>query len=337
MRKILLILSLLVSHQQLNAVAVPPAPWPKLPSKKESPRAETPFIPWFTGPLIAPVGEAVPFGHFEIQPYVFATVNTGAYNQNWSSVGTPNFFSLSPQCFCYFGLTPWCDISIVPAFFYNETKGQESFGFGDFLARLDFQLYPADTDFWFPGILFAIQEIFPTGKFERLDPKKLYTDKRGAGAFATSFNLVFYKVYSLGNRHALSFTASAEYAIAPSIDVAGFNAYGGGFGTNGTVLPGNVFEGIVSFEFNFNQRWNIALDNVWTHTDATSFYGDAGVNVFGDEANNSKHSSEQFSFAPAIEYSWSENLGIIAGCWFTALGRNSTEFRSGVVNLTYTY
>jgi hypothetical protein len=42
-------------------------------------------------------------------------------------------------------------------------------------------------------------------------------------------------------------------------------------------------------------------------------------------------SIESLSLAPAIEYSWSANFGMIAGVWFTAAGRNSTVFANGIV------
>jgi hypothetical protein len=119
--------------------------------------------------------------------------------------------------------------------------------------------------------------------------------------------------------------------------VHGFNTYGGGFGTQGRVLPGNILQAIVSFEFTLSQNWVFAIDNVYTHTNATHFYGVLGTTAEGVSASVGGPSSEQFSFAPAIEYNFSANLGIAAGCWFTAWGRNSTEFRSGVVNIDYTY
>jgi hypothetical protein len=93
----------------------------------------------------------------------------------------------------------------------------------------------------------------------------------------------------------------------------------------------------VSFEATLNQNWALALDSVYTQTNITEFFGIPGIAFTGTFADVGTPSSEQLSFAPAIEYNFSGNFGIITGCWFSALGRNSTEFRSGVVNLEYTY
>ena len=299
---------------------------------------EPPPSPWLTGPLIAPTGTAIAYGSFEIESYVYCTTNVGAYDKEWRVVSAPhNFFSLNPQFLCFFGLTPWMDININPQFFYNTVSNQNSVQFGDLIAALDFQLLDAAATPYFPGIKLAIRESFPTGNFQRLNPKKLLTDLAGSGSFETTFNLVLYKAYHLWGHHFISTTYSAAYTLTSPVHVHGFNAYGGGFGTDGRALPGNSFQGIISFEYSFDQNWAIALDNVYTHTDATQFCGTAGTASTGAPASVGTPSSEQISFAPALEYNFSEHFGICAGCWFTAWGRNSAQFRSGVVNFDYTY
>ncbi len=294
--------------------------------------------PWLTGPLIAPIGEVVPYGDFIVKSYVYFTTNTGFYNKNWHSVSArENFFTLQAQFLCFFGLTPWCDLNIIPQFFYETTSGQHSVHFGDLTIGLDFQLMDVDFTPYFPGIKFAVREVFPTGNFQRLSPRKLWTDQTGGGTFATQFDLVFYKIFPLQGLHRLSTTLSGQYTVNTPVNVHGFNTYGGGFGANGKALPGNSFQGIMSFELTLNQNWVLALDNIYTHTNSTSFFGIPGIVFGGTLANAGKPSSDQLSFAPAIEYNFSRNLGVIAGCWFSALGRNSTEFRSGVINFVYVY
>lgn len=308
------------------------------PQPQSQPSAASGPSPWLTGPLIAPIGAVVPYGDFEFETYVYCTTNTGTYNSHWDSVSAPrNFFSLNPQIQCFFGLTSWCDILIFPQFAYNTTSNQNSVHFSDLPVGFDFQLLDPAATPYFPGIKFTIKETFPTGKFQRLNPKKLLTDQTGSGAFATTFNLVLYKVYHLFDFNWLSTTYSAAYTMNSPVNVHGFNTYGGGFGTKGKVTPGNSFQGIVSFEFTLSQNWVLALDNVYVHTDATQFYGTPGTTSSGAVASVGGPSSEQISFAPAIEYNFSSHFGIIAGCWFFAWGRNSTEFRSGVINFDYTF
>ena len=103
------------------------------------------------------------------------------------------------------------------------------------------------------------------------------------------------------------------------------------------MLPGKTFQGIVSFELSLTQNWVLALDNVYTHVDESRFYGTVGTDGTGAAASVGEPTSEQISFAPAIEYNFSGNFGIIVGAWVTGWGRNSEIFRSGVINIDYTY
>ncbi|HSX11596.1 MAG TPA: hypothetical protein VLF94_07780 [Chlamydiales bacterium] len=284
--------------------------------------------PWLTGPLIAPTGTAVPYGDVMVKSYLYVTTNTGSEE---------NFYTINAQVLCFFGLTPWCDLNVIPQVIYNTTSHQHSVHSGDLTVGLDFQLMAADFTPYFPGIKFAVREVLPTGNFQRFSPRKLGTDQTGGGTFATQLDLVLYKVFHLSGLHWLSTTFSTQYTINTPVDVHGFNAYGGGFGANGTALPGNSFQGIVSFELSLNQNWVLALDNVYTQTNATPFFGIPGIAFTHTFADVGKPSSEQFSFAPAIEYNLSSHFGIIAGCWFSAWGRNRAPFRSGVVNFDYVY
>jgi hypothetical protein len=294
--------------------------------------------PWLTGPLIAPVGLAVPYGDVLFQSYAYFTAQGGTYNKHWRAVAAEdNFYSLEAQFLCFFGLTPWCDLNVIPQCFYNTTSGQQSFQFGDLTVGLDFQLMQDDYTPYFPGIKLAVREVFPTGNFQYFHPRKLGTDETGAGTFATQFDLVLYKVFYLCGLHWLSTTFSAQYTVNTPVHVHGFNTYGGGFGANGTALPGNSFQGMASFELTLTRNWVLALDSIYTHTDRTSFFGNPGIAFTGTWAEVGTPSSEQVSFAPAIEYNVSKAFGMIAGCWFSAWGRNSPEFRSGVINIAYTY
>jgi len=294
--------------------------------------------PWLTGPLIAPVGTTVPFGDILVKSYLFFNTKTGSYNKNWRAVSAPeNFYTLNAQFLCFFGLTPWCDLNIIPQLVYNTTSNQHYVYAGDLTVGLDFQLMAANLTPYFPGVKFAVREVFPVGNFQWFHPRKLSTDQTGEGTFATQFDLVFYKEFHLYGLHWLSTTFSAQYTVNTPVNVHGFNAYGGGFGTKGKVIPGNHFQGIVSFEFTLNQNWVLALDNIYTCTNVAQFFGLPGISFEGIFASTGKPSSEQLSFAPAIEYNFGSHFGVIAGCWFSALGRNSAEFRSGVINFDYTY
>lgn len=307
----------------------PPADKKELTASTES--------PWLTGSLIAPVGAVVPKGHFEIEPYLYFTTDTALYDKHWHAHSTPNFYSISPQIYTLVGITEWMDIQVVPQMITNICQNQSSTYFADLPIGFDFQLFGTDASKWFPGIKLTLTEIFPTGKYQKMSPSKKRTDQSGQGSFATLIDVVFYKVYHIVRDHFLSTTLSFSNTFYAPVHVKGFNVYGGGYGTSGKAFPGRSFLGIFSFEYTLTQNWVFALDNVYTHVNRTRFSGKKGHTKSGTEASVGGPSSEQLSFAPAIEYNFNSNIGLIAGVWFTALGRNSTEFQSGIIALDFSY
>lgn len=295
-------------------------------------------IPYLTGSLLAPVGTSVPYGNFMLKSYLYFTEIEGGYNTHWDSVkSNGSVFSLTPLFSCYFGLTPWLDINIVPQFFFKSTSYEQYFNLGDLTVGLDFQLLNADATPYFPGIKLAVREIFPTGNFEFFQARKFRIAKTGEGSFSTQFDLVFYKMFHLWGHHWMTSTFSGEYTVPTPVDVHGFNSYGGGFGTSGTALPGNQFKGTISFEFTFNLNWALAFDVLYIHRDRTLFFGRPGISMQGRYADVGMPPSEQFSYAVAIEYNLNKSLGMIAGYWASALGKNSEQFQSGVINIEYRY
>jgi hypothetical protein len=300
--------------------------------------AKEPTAPWLTGPLIAPPGTAIPYGDLLFKTYLFFTADTGAYNRHWKEEPSRrNLYSLSLQGFYFFGLTPWCDLNIVPRYFYQRSGGAHSAFCGDLTVGLDFQLLDPERTPYFPGIKLAVREVFPTGNFEYLRPRKLLTDLTGRGTFATQFDLVLYKLFHLHRLNWLSATLSAEYTINTPVDVHGFNAYGGGFGATGRALPGNVFEATVSFELTLSRSWALSFDTVYNFEDAAAFFGREGISLDGALAPVGRPCSTRLSLAPAVEYNFGSHFGIIAGAYFSVLGKNSDAFRGGAINFNYLY
>jgi hypothetical protein len=130
--------------------------------------------PWFTGPLLAPSDVVVTSGHFNLEPYVYVTANTGVYDSQGKVIKAKHVaWSTSLQPVLSIGLTQWMDMQIVPGFAYNQTNHQEAWVIQDFILTFDFQLLkPNHVDDWKPFIKFLVTETFPCGKYRHLNPKK---------------------------------------------------------------------------------------------------------------------------------------------------------------------
>lgn len=298
--------------------------------------------PWFTGPLLAPSSSAVEAGHAIIQPYVFYTRQSARYDDHWKAHAVPNFFTTTAQLVTIIGLTENMDIQLAPQAAYNHTDGKNSGQFGDLPVGFDFQVRRDDGKSWKPSIKFTVREIFPTGRYERLDPS--YVDIGGTGSYVTQATLVFHKLVQVKDMHYLSMRFGTTYSYFAPVSVRGFNAFGGSVDSRGKVRPGSTFSAIFSFEYSFDQRWAFAMDTLYYHTNRDHFSGTGGFIVPppdfvtpGIPAVVGTPSSELISFAPAIEYNFTKDFGLLGGVWFTAWGRNSPKFFSFVFSAIYAY
>lgn len=311
-----------------------PALWeqPELvPGVKAGPE----FVPWLTGPLLTPSAHVIPPGHFNFEPYVFITNNNGVYDNKWHRHSASDFLSVNNQMLLQIGLFECTDFFIVPQFFYNHIDDASKTSFGDLPVGFDFQLLQDDSVHWYPAIKLQIREIFPTGKYERLDPRKKRTDAVGGGSYQTALSLTLSRLFHFRKHHFLAARFNFTYNVAASVHVKGFNAYGGAANTSGKAYPGSSYSAFLGFEYTLTQRWVLALDALYTHTNKNRFSGNPGESAPGIKAVVTAPSSEQFILAPALEYNWNANVGLIAGPWFTVAGRNTTAFAGGVIALNY--
>lgn len=289
------------------------------------------FNPWYTGPLITPSATMVPPGKAMWQPYLYLTDTYGAFNEDREWVDTPNAFSAQAYpVIVQVGVTPSVDTTVIMSTVANWKKDQFSGGFNDTTLQIGF-LIQRET-IHVPKAKFVIGQSFPTGKYQHLDPKNIGLDATGAGAWKTSFNLTFGKVILWNTLHPVNTRISMGYTIPTNVKVHNFNAYGGGYGTNGTVRPGNTFNVDMGLELSINQPWVVALDLVYNCTNRTKFSGNPGTTTPDGPipASNTSGYSDQFSLAPAVEYNFNDSMGLVAGAWFTVYGRNASNFVSGI-------
>ena len=121
------------------------------------------------------------------------------------------------------------------------------------------------------------------------------------------------------------------------VPVHGPSYYGGGLGTDGTVSPGLSLSAFLSAELSLTRRWALALDLVYARYGRTTFRGEDGVDANGAPASLETPTGSLFTVAPALEYSWSENEGLIAGMTFGVAGRNVPQAIGVVVQYSTTF
>lgn len=308
-------------------------------AERDFKRAEEMFNPWYTGPLITPSANVMPLGYFSTQPYLYIIDTFGSYNRerkfHKSKQGSQISVNPVGGPILQFGLTPFTDLTISAGGALNWQAGSFGGGYGDTSAAFGFCF--VKQSLYVPGIKFSIKQLFPTGTYQHLNKNGLGLSATGGGAYRTSLSLAIAKLVFWSYKHPINFRLFFSYSVPTCVSVKGFNTYGGGFGTRAIVHPGNVFSADLGIEYSITQRWVLALDVAYENRGPVRYVGNPGKNADGSPASLGTGCRDNLSLAPAIEYNWSENLGVLGGAWFSVYGRNSSAFAGGIFSVTYTF
>ncbi len=300
-------------------------------STTTKPAPVDPPFPWLTGPLLTPAAHTIPNGHYNIEPYEYVTTNYGNYNSHWKGISTPhNLYNVITQTVVQIGLPAHFDVFITPQWEWNHTHSASHWVLNDLAFGFDYQLYARGRHDSWPSFKLNVGAKAPIGKYDHLNPRLLRTDGGGMGNWQPSAGIVLSHLVHIGGKFFFSPRANVQYTVPTPVFVRGYNAYGGGEGTRGTVFPGQSLAVLFGYEFSLSQNWALAGDIQYLHTNKTRFKGRKG-STGGVPNTVTSPSSESWSLAPAVEYNWSAYYGVIAGAWFTVAGRNTPEFVSGVV------
>jgi len=310
------------------------------------------FDGWYTGSLLAPSGHTVPPGWVNIEPYVYVTESKVSRSRPKtrpeeevpiSNKKTSAIF----QIFSQLGITDWMDTALILEAIYAQQGGESSFQYGDMIFAVGFQLLEQKKNTWKPDIKLLFEETFPTGTYQRLNPNKLATEVGGNGSFQTTFGVTFQKIFYWVRHHPMRMRWFVSYTLRTPVRVHGFNAYGGGFGTDGRVTLSPLFLTIFGLELSLSKKWVFAMDFQYTQASKQSFSGNPGVrDAFSESAGfigadelavTGFDKSKQFSMAPAIEYNFSPTLGVLGGVWFSKYSFQAPHFLSYIISLNYIF
>ncbi len=297
-----------------------------------SPEDVTPFpqgtaAPWFTGPLLTSSAVVVPQGHQNYEPYIYWTQYSANYDSEWKRHHKPLFTSITAQLVCQYGIAPRLEFDFYPQFYFNHTEGKSAYRVGDLPFLFCIQLIEDDKQSYAPAMRLTLGATLPIGKYQRLNPKLLGVDSAGAGSYSPTIGLNLGKLYPLSGIHYLNVRFALNDTPTTPTKVHGFNDYGGGVGTCGWVYPGNSFTASLGLELSLAQAWAFALDVQFNYQNKTRF---SGVDPSGTMKSPS---SASYALAPALEYNFNQNIGLIGGTWFTVAGRNTSQFFNWVLAL----
>jgi hypothetical protein len=129
--------------------------------------------------------------------------------------------------------------------------------------------------------------------------------------------------------------------LSSTVNVQDVSVYGTGEGFRGQARPGNTFFANASFEYSLTRSFVLALDVTYRHTGNTRVTGHSAPVAGGPQTppaiELNSGSGEALGVAPAIEYSWTPNLGVLLGVRVIPAGRNTACTVSPAVAINMVY
>jgi hypothetical protein len=286
-------------------------------------------VPWLQGPLLTPSGYLVEVGHFDLQPYYNFTYVPGRYDKNWNyqKQDTKTIQSLFVPL--KVGMTHATDLLFAFNVISNNQNNKTATHLGDTILGISFRLKEGDMIQGSPALRLSYRVFFPTGKYQHLNAKKANVDATSEGAFWQVLTLSTTKLWQLTKKHFLELRAAASYSYGPPVHVSGYNFYSTKLPLKAKVYNGNVAIFSSSLQYNLSKRVGVAFDALYKHKNKTRLKTQNGYQNIP--------SNDNFSLAPSIGYGFNENIGVLAGVWFSVLGRNSAKFTQGSFSLNIYY
>jgi hypothetical protein len=283
---------------------------------------------WWTGPMLAPNATTLPRGHLLIEPYLYDVISAHA-----NGLGSLTYIN--------YGLLDRVTVGLIPTGGFNVANSgpsSSSVELGDLTLQGQYRLAKFHEGSWTPTTSIVLQETVPTGKYDRLGDRP--NDGLGSGAYTTTLAVYTQTYFWLPNGRILRARFDASQALSHDVNVEGVSSYGTTAGFSGQAKPGSSFLADSSWEYSVTRKWVLALDVTYRHNWNTQV---TGYNASPSSAQNpssvllNSGSSEVFAFAPAIEYSWKSNLGVLVGTRVIPPSHNTNSTVTPAIAINYVH
>lgn len=256
---------------------------------------------WWTGPMLAPSAGALPQGHWLVEPYLY-------------DVMAPHSDGFGSLTYINYGLTDRLTIGMIPTFGYNRIDGgagSSHVGIGDVSVQAQWSVTRFDADSGLPAMAFNVQQSLPTGKFDHLGNH--LGDGFGSGAQTTTLGWYMQTYYWMPNGRILRTRLNFSWAFSRDANIEDASVYGTERGFRGTASPGDVGSVDLAFEYSLTQNWVLAADVVYRHAASTRIVGRSSLDATVDDVRVDTGPHVSFALAPAVEYNWNANIGLLLG------------------------
>jgi len=258
----------------------------------------------WTGPMLASTAETLPHGHFYTEPYFFDVIVHGDHHP-----GSSGFYQ--------YGLFDNLTVGLQPSFATATNHLNRGMAIGDFKLLSQLRLTHFTPQHRVPTIALVLNEVIPTGKFDRLAPSE---EGHGSGAFATEVGVNVQHWFLLDNGRLLRARINLLHRFYDRTNVEGRSVYGTDASFRGHARPGARTTLIGAVEYSLTNEWVLAFD---VEADFAGRARTIGQEASGGPVSTSSLPSRDVGFAPAVEYNWSPSTGALLGIWSIPKGHNS--------------
>ncbi len=258
----------------------------------------------WTGPLLASNAETLPQGHVYIEPYFFDVISGGKHHP-----GSSGYYQ--------YGLADNFTVGFQPNFAIGVEGPDRSATIGDFKLLSQLRLTHFTPEHRIPSVAVVLQEIIPAGKHDRLGPSE---EGHGSGSFATEVGINVQHIILLKDGRLLRARFNFLQRFWHGSNVEDRSVYGTADGFRGHAKPGNITTFIGAVEYSLTREWVLAFDVTRQSTAMTKLRGRYGDGPLVEQTFPSSH---YVSFAPGVEYNWTDRSGAIFGVWVIPKGHNT--------------
>jgi hypothetical protein len=227
---------------------------------------------------------------------------------------------------------------MIPVAGYTEMSNGPSsagIGMGDLTLQGQYRLKLFHEGSRIPTMSVAVQETLPTGKYDRLGNRP--SDGFGGGAYTTTVAFYSQTYFWMPNGRMLRMRFNVVPAFSSSVNVHDVSVYGTSTGFRGNATPGASVFVDAAWEYSLTRRWVLALDAVYRHQGNTAVSGYNVLDPNRSPLQLNSGASDAFQLAPAIEYNWKRNIGVLLGTRLIPAGRNTPATITPAIAINYVH
>jgi hypothetical protein len=284
---------------------------------------------WWTGPLLANSPAALPRGHLLLEPYLYDVI--GSHSNG-----------LGSRTYVLFGLSDRLSGGLIPYLAYNAVGNGPSssgLGMGDQTLLLQYCLVAPPKERSLPTVAFNVQEVLPTGKYDRLGDRP--SDGLGGGVFTTTLGLYSQTYFWMPNGRILRTRLNVSASFSTTANLRGVSVYGTDGGFRGQATPGDSLFVDASAEYSLTKKWVLATDLFYGRNASTLVAGsslpEVGTPLQPTPVRFVSPASSALGFAPAVEYSWKPTLGVILGVRVIPAGHHTPQTMTPAVAINFVH